>query len=287
MSEHRGQRTLTTKGWPEFWAKGGLLRALLLIVVYLALYVGAGWLVGQLFGSEQNADDIFATPQSVFFSLTLPLIVGSVLITVFLLSVGWFRELFARQPIRGHWWMWVAPVLVLAAVVLRFLGIDYGSYEASVVAVTLFTGIFIGFAEEVLTRGIVVKMLRDAGRSEWIVMVLSSLVFSLMHATNILSGQSIATVLVTMGFTFAFGICMYLTLRVTGNLIWPILLHGLYDPTLFLSTGGIDHAAGGGQSPLLALAGPANLVFILIAVVALIVVRGHVQSRPADDVHLP
>lgn len=282
MAERRRQRTLTTRGWRDFWAKGGWWRAFLLALVYLALYLGAGWIVGQLFGSEENADDLFATPQSVFFALMLPLIVGSILLAAFVLSVGWFRELFSRQPIRGRWWMWVAPVLVLAAIVLRLFGIDYSSYQASVVAVTMLTGVFIGFAEEILTRGIVVKMLRDAGRSEWVVMVLSSLVFSLLHATNILSGQPILTVLATMGFTFAFGICMYLTLRATGNLIWPMLIHGLYDPTLFLATGGIDHAATGGQSTLLALAGPANFVYILIAIVALIVVRGHVQPRPVE-----
>ena len=30
---------------------------------------------------------------------------------------------------------------------------------------------------------------------------------------------------------------MYLALRVTGNLIWPILLHATTDPTLFLHGG--------------------------------------------------
>lgn len=71
---------------------------------------------------------------------------------------------------------------------------------------------------------------------------------------------------------------MYLTLRVTGNLIWPMIIHGLYDPTLFLSTGGIDQAARGVQSPLVALAAPANVVFILLAIVALIFVRGRIQK---------
>lgn len=78
-------------------------------------------------------------------------------------------------------------------------------------------------------------------------------------------------------------ICMYLTLRVTGNLIWPIIVHALYDPTLFLSTGGIDQAASGPQSPLVLLAGPANMVYILIAVIALIVVRGRAQRAPLAE----
>ena len=40
--------------------------------------------------------------------------------------------------------------------------------------------------------------------------------------------------LIQLVYTFAFGICMYLTLRVTGNLIWPILLHASADPSTFL-----------------------------------------------------
>ena len=285
--EHRRQRTLTTSGWHDFWAKGGIGRTFLLAIIYLALYLGAGWVVGQLFTS-QIGEDLFATPQSVFFGLMLPLIIGSVLLAGFVLSVGWFRELFAKQPIRGRWWMWAAPIVILAAVVLRLLGIDYGSYEGSVVAVAMLSGVFIGFAEEILTRGLVVKMLRDAGSSEWIVMVVSSLIFALLHASNLLSGQPLVTVLVTVVYTFGFGVCMYLTLRVTGNLIWPILVHGLYDPTLFLSTGGIDHAgAAAGQSMFLAIAGPANLLIMLVAVIGLIFVRGHVQAHPADDVLRP
>lgn len=285
--EHRRQRTLTTSGWHDFWAKGSIGRTFLLAIIYLALYLGAGWVVGQLFTS-QIGEDLFATPQSVFFGLMLPLIVGSLILAGFVLSVGWFRELFAKQPIRGRWWMWAAPIVILAAVVLRLLGIDYGSYEGSVVVVAMLSGVFIGFAEEILTRGLVVKMLRDAGSSEWIVMVVSSLIFALLHASNLLSGQPLVTVLVTVVYTFGFGVCMYLTLRVTGNLIWPILVHGLYDPTLFLSTGGIDHAgAAAGQSMFLAIAGPANLLIMLVAVIGLIFVRGHVQAHPADDVLRP
>jgi membrane protease YdiL (CAAX protease family) len=123
-------------------------------------------------------------------------------------------------------------------------------------------------------------MLRDAGKSEWVVMVVSSLIFGLLHATNVLSGQEVLTVAVTVVFAFGFGICMYLTLRVTGNLIWPMLLHGLYDPTLFLATGGIDEVHSGPQSELLTLAGPSNLVFLLIAVVGLVFVRGRVRRSP-------
>jgi membrane protease YdiL (CAAX protease family) len=264
--------------WRRFWNRGGFWRALLAAVVYLALYLGASLLIGQIWGKEVDGKNILATGASVFFGVALPVIVGSIILAIFALSLGWFRPLFARQPIRGSWWMWIAPALVAIAVLLRLFGINYGQYTVSAVVLMFVAGIFVGFAEEFLTRGIAVKMLRDSGKSEWVVMVLSSLIFALLHSTNILSGQAPLTVLATVGFTFGFGILMYLTLRVTGNLIWPMIIHALYDPTQFLSTGGIDVAATGAQSPLLVLAGPANIIFVVFAIIALIFVRGRVQK---------
>ncbi|MBO9556364.1 CPBP family intramembrane glutamic endopeptidase [Cellulomonas sp.] len=274
-----------TSRWTAFWDRGGWWRAVLLAAVYLALYLGASLLVGSLFGDQVDADDVFATPQSVFFGLTMPLVVGCAVLVAFVASVRWFPVLFGRQPVPGRRWMWLAPALVGIAVVLRLLGIDYGAYAGGVVFLTLLTGAFIGFAEEVLTRGIVVKMLRDAGRSERGVMVLSSLVFALLHASNLLGGQKVVTVALTIAYTFCFGICMYLTLRVTGNLVWPIVLHGLYDPTLFLSTGGIDTTTGASENTFLVLAGPANILFIVLAVVALFAVRG--RARPTGPAEAP
>jgi membrane protease YdiL (CAAX protease family) len=271
-----------TSRWRAFWEQGGFWRALLLAAVYLALYLGSSLLVGVLFGDRVDADDIFADPQSVFFGLMLPLVLGAAFLVAFVASVGWFPVLFARQAVPGRRWMWLAPGLVGLAVVLRLLGIDYGSYASGVVLVSLLSGAFIGFVEELLTRGIVVKMLRDSGKSERVVMVLSSLVFALLHASNVLGGQAVGTVAITVVYTFCFGILMYLTLRVTGNLVWPMVLHGLYDPTLFLSVGGIDEANRTSENAFLTLAGPANILFVVLAVVALFAVRGRARRTPDD-----
>ncbi len=272
----------TTSGWQAFWSRGGWWRAVLLAVGYIALYLGAGLLIGALFGDRIDGDDLLSSPQSVFFGLTAGVLIGSLILAAFAASLGWLPRLFGRQPIGGRWWMWLAPLLTVAAVVLRLLGIDYGQYTAGVIATTFVTGLFIGFAEEVLCRGLVVTMLRDAGKSEWVVMVLSSLVFALLHSTNILSGQPLLTVALTVVFAFGFGACMYLTLRGTGNLIWPVLLHALYDPTQFLATGGVDETHSADPSALLELAAPANILYVVLGVVALLAVRGRVGRSTPD-----
>ncbi len=104
-------------------------------------------------------------------------------------------------------------------------------------------------------------------------MLLSSLLFALLHSANILSGQPISTVLATMGFTFLYGVAMYLTMRVTGSLIFAILLHAITDPTTFLASGGLDTSVGQ-LSPLVTLAGLSVAAYAVLALVAVIFVRG-------------
>lgn len=251
--------------------------------VYLGLYLGTGWLIGTFFGSQIDKKDILATVQSVFFGIALAIIVGSVLLIAFGASLGWLRELFGRQPIRGRGWMWIAPAIVLVAAVLRILGTDYSRYSVGVVVMIYVTGLFVGFAEELLTRGFAVDLLRRGGYSERVVMLLSSLIFALLHATNVLSGQPITTVAVTMAFTFVFGVAMYLTLRVTGSLIWPMLLHAVTDPSTILASGGVDSASTG-LNPLAALAGTATWFYLALTIVAIFAVRGRVRPRELEPV---
>ena len=262
--------------WTAFWNKGGWWRALMLVAVYLALYLGAGRVSGLIFGGWISGGT-FDSPLNVFANLTFALLVGSVLLVIFLASVGWFREIFGPQPISGSRWMWIAPVLVVIFIVLRLLGLDYGRYGAAVVTVSLLTGLLIGFAEEVLYRGIVVKMLRDAGSRELVVALVSSLYFAGSHSVNALGGMAPLTVILTVAYTFFFGVLMYLTLRVTGHIIWAILIHGLFDPTLFLSTGGVDESNAATQNIFLTIAGPANIVIIGVGLILVCFVRGRVK----------
>ncbi|MBO9625170.1 MAG: CPBP family intramembrane metalloprotease [Microbacterium sp.] len=267
----------TTSGWTTFWNRGTWWKAVIAVVAYLVLFQLASLLIGVLFGSQLTDGGLFGSVTNVFILLTATLLVGAVLLIAFTASVGWFRALFGPQPIRGSWWMWIAVVIIAAPIVLRLIGVDYGSYDPGVVVVMLLTGLLIGFTEEVITRGIAVKILRDSGMRELGVAVVSSALFALMHSTNIFTMPPF-TVAVTLVYTFAFGLLMYLTMRVTGSIVWPIILHGLTDPLLFLATGGIDQAATGTQNVFLALAGPSNIVVIAFGVVALFLIRGRVAA---------
>ncbi|UOE44140.1 CPBP family intramembrane glutamic endopeptidase [Agromyces larvae] len=271
-------------GWAAFWNRGGWWKAIVLAIVYLALYELLQLAFAPFTEALVDEQNLFATPGSVFAGLVLRVLTGSILLVAFAWSIGWLpRPLFARQPVRGSWWMWFAPVLVAIPIVLRVLGTDYSAYSGGVIVLTFVAGALIGFSEELLTRGFVVGLLRRRGYREWPVALLSSLVFALLHSVNLFSGQPIATVGLTIAYTFCFGILMYLTMRVTGSLIWPMVLHGLTDPITMLASGGIDQAPERVlDNPMLALAAPATLLLAVGAVVLLVFIRGDARGRAAD-----
>ncbi len=271
-------------GLRGFLNKGGVWRFVAFMLVYLVIYVGVGRLT-LIFARDLAEQPVLSSVSTVFIQLTLGLIVGAVILIATITYMGWTSELFARQSIYRSWWMWLGPVVVVIPIVLRVLGIDWGRNALPVVILVMATGLLIGFVEELMYRGIGVKMLRDGGHGEFAVAALTSLLFALSHSVNLFSGQSIASVAPTVGYTFAFGVLMYLTLRSVGFLVAAMILHGLTDPTTILATGGIDEiTAGGSDNSLLTGAGAFTLVLIVVGVVLLLFVRGRVQgSAPASS----
>lgn len=258
-------------GWRAFWNRGGWWKALIVAVVYLAAYqlMPALWAP-----SIAAAGETFASPAGVFWGLGMPVIVGSVILLLFSWSLGWLPvPLFSKQPVRGSWWMWIAVVLVLIPILLRLFGTDYSRYSVGTIIMVFATGLFIGLSEELLTRGLVVDLMRRAGHKELAVAAVSSLFFALLHSTNLFAGQSFVAVGYTLLYTFGFGVLMYLIMRVTGNLVWAVILHGLTDPTGFLASGGVD-TGDGGSGGLLGLVFPATVVLIAAGFVLLFFIRG-------------
>ncbi|WP_345761276.1 CPBP family intramembrane glutamic endopeptidase [Diaminobutyricibacter sp. McL0608] len=274
--------------WRRFWNRGGWWKALLVAAVYYGLYQLAGVLINLAFGGLVDKDNVFANGLSVFIGIGAPILVGSILLVLFGLSLRWLKELFGRQPVRGSWWMWIGVAIVLVFNLLRFASVDWAGWNAGAVVGVLISGLCIGFAEELLTRGFAVNLLRRGGYGERSVMLLSSLIFAALHSGNLFTGQNPLVVGITVVYTFAFGVIMYTSLRVTGNLIWPMLLHASTDPSLILLGGGID-ATGGNlhPGPLAGVANLANWAVMLFAIIPIIFVRGRVDRAAAYGMHDP
>lgn len=270
MSEPR-----TFSPWRRFWEKGGWWRSLLVVAAYFVIYQYVPLLFAPLFPSTSDP------AATVWLFYVIPIAFGGIVLLVFAWSVGWLRELFGPQPIRGRGWMWIAVAVVLIFNIVHFASIDYGKAGAGVVIAWLVAGLFIGFAEETLTRGFVVNLMRKHGYREITVALVSAALFAALHSGNLLSGQALVPTLLQLGYTFAFGILMYLTLRVTGNLIWPILLHASTDPSIFLVT---DYPTEGALASLGALGNP---LVIITGLILLIFIRGKVEQPTASGLVEP
>jgi hypothetical protein len=270
--------TENERGIRGFLNKGGFWRFLPVMVVYLAIYVPAGGVIARLADRSYSEDDLLSSAGTIFIQLTGGLIVGSLVLIAFTTVMGWNAEIFGRQSIYRSRWMWLAPVIVLTPIILRVLGIDWGGRGLQVSMMMMATGLLIGFSEELLYRGVAVKMLRSGGHREFSVAAISSLLFGLSHAVNLVSGAQVTTVLATVPYTIAFGVLMYLSMRAVGFIVAAMILHGLTDPTTFLATGGLpDDVDTTAVTGLSAVAGQyGTLLVVLAGFIMVFFVRGKV-----------
>ncbi len=253
--------------WRRFWERGNWWRAVILVVVYYGIYQLLSLLVGAVFEDGGDVRGEAGSAMDVFIATGLPILLGIVVLLAFAASLGWLKELFGPQPVRGRGWMWVAIVVVLVINVSAFLSVDFESAGGALIASWLLTGLFVGLAEELLTRGFVVNLMRKAGRGEVAVALVSAGTFAAMHAGNFFTtDQGLATTAIQVVYTFFFGILMYLALRLTGRLIWPILLHASTDPTVILFA---EHPTSG--NPLILIPSLSTHLVTVTGIILLIV----------------
>lgn len=239
---------------------------------YLVLFVVASFIIVRLGRSFAGSagKDVATNAKVVTTDLLLPEIAGALIITIFVASVAWFPKLFASRPRGGSWWMWIAPAAIVVAAVVRLATTDWQAYSAGAVIAILILGLLVGYTEELLARGVNVHLLSKGGYGLRVTMVLSSVLFAAMHAVNAIGGgkSEAVEIIVTIVFAFFFGAAMYLTLVVTGSLVWAMILHAITDPTTFLASGGVDSgtlASGAGASVGVWV----TIVYVILFVVAM------------------
>ncbi|MFE9563668.1 CPBP family intramembrane glutamic endopeptidase [Streptomyces sp. NPDC006487] len=254
-------------------------KAVLVIVGYLAYYLLVGLAIGAVFGDEVDQGDVLATAASIFFALVLPIAIGAATLLGFAAAIGRLRPVFGRRTAWGRPWMWIGPALALIAVVGHAAATDWSDWRPEQLLLIALLGVCVGLAEELATRGLAVELLRGAGRSERFVMVVSSLLFALMHLTNMLSGMKVGTVLITVVYTFGFGVCMYLVMRLTGTIWAAIALHAVTDPTTILASGGIDEAVAHHTGGWSVLSSAATILMVVFSFVAVFLVREDRRGR--------
>ncbi|MFC4787119.1 lysostaphin resistance A-like protein [Nocardioides sp. MAHUQ-72] len=236
---------------------------LAMVVAYMVVFNGL-----QVVAGVDYADYV-DSPGNAWRAVVLPLAAGAVLLIAFVLWSGW--DTVWRDPARlpMTWALRTAPLLFAAVLVLRFAGVDWGDVPADLLWPILLGGILVGFCEETLFRGIVLRCLRTGGRPESRAVLWSCLVFGGFHTGNLLFGQSVGAVAFQVVMATIAGATLYLFRRWSGLLVAGMVAHGAWDASLFLAQ---DHALENALSDtigfvglaLVALAGLVALVEILV-----------------------
>lgn len=233
--------------WPWF---------LVVVIVYAGIIQGLGLLIGVDTG---DSDSAFPDAEALVRNALIPIGASIVFAAGVVTWLGWWGEVLSyRAPVR-RWVRWV-PISMIAVAVL---GLNYGhlaDQSVSLVLCVLLLGLFVGVGEELMFRGIGVHVFRRAGLTEGKVALCSSLVFGLVHVSNAFGtgAQAVvqALVVTTSGYFF------YLCLRVGGAIWLPMLVHGLWDISLFSSQVGDQPKTYLGMALVIAL--QVTLIVVLL-----------------------
>jgi membrane protease YdiL (CAAX protease family) len=204
------------------------------LAVFLAYVVVVN---GIQYASGVAYADFFASAGYAMRSAVASLAAGGAMLLAFAAWSRWnglWRD-ETRLPMTRL--MWVAPVAMVAFLAIRLAYRLPVGAPLGLIGAILLAGVGVGLAEELLFRGIVLTSLRAHVTSEARAMLLSSLWFGGMHLTNALLGTSLWAAALQACVAAISGATLYQFRRATGFLAAGMVVHGLWDISLFLPAG--------------------------------------------------
>lgn len=201
-------------------------------------------------------------------------LVSLVVIAPILLLRWWSETGFTRGITRHGVIICLIPLALFLGPLLCGLPLLVGQASLMVSVLAVLLALLVGFAEEGFFRGVLLRALLPGGI--WPSVLLSSLLFTCVHLTNILSGFPPYYVIGQLVLTFGTGV-LFAAIRLRTGSIWPtIILHAMRD------VGGLILLT---TQPRLALSTPlissviVNGVFSLICILNAIVLLRPSQLR--------
>lgn len=209
----------------------------LLYAGYLAVFF-ATWTIN---GVDYNRIGENAETTRLWYAF--PTLGGCAFLVVALTWLGWWRRALFDPSTAGPRWLWLLPVAMAGVIVHNFLGIPLEKLTPDLLLWSALGAVGVGFGEEMITRGSLVVGLRSRW-TEGRVWLVSSLAFSALHVPNVLFGFPLEFMPVQVLLTFVMGSGFYAIRRLSGTLLLPMVLHGLWDSALFLSVAtGVEPSA--------------------------------------------
>lgn len=210
-----------------------LRQAVLAAIGYIAIMAVGMFTTGHVFGITYG--DPRMVNVLVFFEAVMSLFAIVMARRIF----GHWHCGFGPIDWSGLWWM-VPNVLIIAAL---FAALATGTPVLDGLVLTIIvTMILVGFSEELVFRGIVLKgALGAMGQGKAI--LLSAALFSSLHAVNVLAFLPVDGMVYQLALTFVFGLAMACFALHLNSLVPVMVFHTLWDMVQFL--GGVYGASFG------------------------------------------
>lgn len=202
--------------------------ALLLYLGYLAIFY-ATWSIN---GVEYHRIGESAETTRLWYAL--PTLFGCAFLVLALSVLGWWRIVLFDASRSGPRWVWVLPVAMAGIILHNFLALVPGRLSPELLLWSTLGAVGVGFGEEMITRGGMVVGLRRR-HAEFRVWLISTALFSALHIPNVVFGLALWEMPIQLLLTFVMGSGLYAMRRLSGTLLLPMVLHGLWDSSLFLS----------------------------------------------------
>ena len=159
------------------------------------------------------------------------MMIGLIVISVLMFLFVWKNGLMEKYGLAG--WaknsramLWFLPLWIITT--LNLWGGVTPRYPLPGLIFAVVSMAFVGFAEELIFRGVLFKaMLKES--SVKTAVIVSSVTFGIGHILNLFTGHELAETLMQVVFAVAYGFLVTLTFYKSGSLIPCILSHSLFD----------------------------------------------------------
>lgn len=180
----------------------------------------------------------YATIQEL--SYTAPVLIAFIPISIVLIACLTWKKSWGRYGFRplstipARNWMYYLP-LVLALLIVALNG--FRSFTLKEAMFFVFFTLMVGFVEETVYRGLILHILLRH-KSVTAAVLTSSLLFSVTHVLNMLSGQSAEDTLVQLVYALLTGAALALLIVKNHNIIPLIIYHFIHNLIQFLGQDG-------------------------------------------------
>ncbi len=190
----------------------------------------------EIFGVEFLFGESFSDTLIYLVEMTLTRFIGGIIFLSMLINLEYRVLNPSKAPFLKNLLLCLPPFLIALnnfpiSSILRGNAVIDGS--PAMIFLLLAECLCIGFFEEMAFRGVIflgiLKKERHSRTRAFVAIVLSSVIFGLVHLVNIFQGSSPSAVLLQIGYSSLIGAMCAVMLLKTGNIWLSVIVHGLFN----------------------------------------------------------